>query len=222
MQWLKMGLDFELQENIISVLVLENQSIYTEFMRELLQTVDGGENAFVLYDNEKKMNVSKTVEVIFSPMLLDMNSKRIQQYLFSELKGLSDEIGYEKKERINTEVVDYLDLLSQKIPFPIRFKLELDEALLYKQYDVRIEYEEELLLEKVINYIQIQSVLCGTKVLIFINIKAYFTDEQLQEIYKSAFYNKIYLILLENNNRNCMYEEKYYIIDRDKCLITHD
>lgn len=222
LQWLDMGIDFEFQENRINVLVLENQEIYADFMSKLMISLEKGEDSFVLYDNEKKLNLSKNVEVIFSPLLIDLNNKRILTYLYDEMKELSDECTCEKKEQINVEIVSYLDELSQKMPYPVKFRLYLDERQLFKQYDVRIEYDEGCLLEKIMNYIQIQSSLCGIKVLIFTNAKAYFTKEQLQEIYKCAFYNKMHIIMVENIKNFCLKEEKYYIIDKDKCLIMHD
>lgn len=221
LQWLNMGIDFEFQENKINVLILENQEVYTDFMSKMVLSQENIEDNFVLYDNVKKLNMSRNVEVIFSPLLLDLNDKRILAYLYDEMKELSDEYYYETKEQINASIVSCLDELTQKMPYPVKFRLELDERQLFKQYDVRIEYDESCLLEKVMNYIQIQSSLCGVKILIFVNAKAYFTKEQLQEIYKCAFYNKIHIIMVENFKSYVLQDEKYYIIDSDKCLIMH-
>ncbi len=221
LQWLDMGIDIEFQENKINMLVLENQEVYADFMSKLILSLDKGDGSFVLYDNEKKLNLSKNVEVIFSPLLIDLNNKRILTYLYDEMKELSDECAYETKEQINVEIVSYLDELSQKMPYPVKFRLDLDERQLFKQYDVRIEYEEGCLLEKIMNYIQIQSSLCGIKLLIFTNAKAYFTKEQLQDIYQCAFYNKVHIIIVENFKSYVLQDEKYYIVDSDKCLIMH-
>lgn len=222
-QWVDMGIDFELFENRVCVLVLENQDVYSEFMSKLQASTNGDIGAFALYEGEKKLSINKNIEIVFSPLLLDLNNKRIQQFLFKELKNLSNEVSYTQKEMINVQIVNYLDELSRRLPYPIRFNLNLDETLLYRQYDVRIEYDEGCLLEKLINYIQISSALCGTKVLFLCNIKAYFTSEQLQEIYSCAAYNKIYIILIENFESSCCIQgEKYYIIDKDKCFIQYD
>lgn len=221
-QWVDMGIDFELFENRVCVLVLENQDVYSEFMSKLHASTNGDIGAFALYEGEKKLNINKNIEIVFSPLLLDLNTKRIQQFLFKELKELSNEISYDTKEMINVQIVNYLEELSQRLPYPIRFNLDLDEILLYKQYDVRIEYDEGCLIEKLMNYIQIQSALCGTKVLFLCNIKSYFTHVQLQEIYCCAAYNKIHLILIENVESGCIQGEKYYIIDKDKCFIQYD
>lgn len=220
-QWIDIGLDLELLENKINVLVMESQEVYADFMEKIIRSLEGQEGIFVLYENEKKLNFGKNVEMIFSPLLLDLNSKRIQSYLFDELKEVSDEYAYEAKERMNAVIVNYLDELAQKVSYPLKFRLELDEKQLFKQYEVGIEYNEYNLLEKTMNYIQIQSSLCARKVLFFANAKSYFTGEQLQELYKCAFYNKMHLIMVESFKNTVLQEEKYCIIDTDKCLIQH-
>lgn len=148
-----------------------------------------------------------------------MNTKRIQTHLFSEMKEISNDFCYEPKENVNNMIVSYLDKLSAKLPYPISFNLSLDEMGLYKQYDVRMAFENNDLVEKVINFIQLQATLCNVKVMIFVNGKAYFSEEQLKEIYTCAFYNKIHILLVESEKKNCLQEEKYYIIDADKCFI---
>lgn len=219
LQWLDAGLDIELCENEVNVVVLEHPEVYTAFMNDLINSLEKGNEAILLYENNKKLNLNKSVEIIFSPLLLDFNSKKIQQYLYDELKQLSDEFCYEIKENINSMIVQYFENMSSRLQYPIEFDLCLDEKRLYKQYDLHIEYEDEDLTEKTINYIQIMSSLCGSKVLIFINAKAYFTSEQLEEIYRNAFLNKMQIILLENTQNSCLSYEKYSIVDKDKCFI---
>ena len=222
LQWTEMSMDIELQENEVNVIVLEGQDMYAKILEDFMVSIESAEGKFFLYDSDKKLNISKCVELIFSPLLLNLNNKRIQSYLYKELKAVSDEVFYELKEKVNGLIVNYLDNLSQKLPYPLSYNLNFDETVMFKQYDIKIEYEAESLFEKMVNYIQISSSLCQTKVLILVNAKAYFSVEELGELYKIAFYNKMHLLMIENRKYNCVLEEKYYIIDRDKCLIIQE
>ena len=71
----------------------------------------------------------------------------------------------------------------------------------------------------VIQIYKINSSVINTKLIIFLNLRAFFSDEQIEEVYKTANYNKIYIFLLETQKRNSIDGEKYCIIDSDKCLI---
>lgn len=64
--------------------------------------------------------------------------------------------------------------------------------------------------------------ICKTKVVVLVNAKSYFSIEELNELYKIAFYSKMHLILIENRKYNCLPEEKYCIIDTDKCIILQE
>lgn len=222
LQWLDRELDLDFVENKVNVLVLENSMDYSGFLSSLMNASGNVDESFFLYEDDKKLNMTKTVEIAFSPILLDMNNKRIQTHLFHELKRISDETCYDLKEHANSVVVAYLDELLKKVPYPIRFNLELDENALYKQYDLHIDFGDENLLEKTIDYIQLQNMLCGVKLFVLVNCKAYFTPEQLQELYESVLYNKVNILMVENAESYCLSEEKYYIIDKDQCLITYN
>lgn len=56
--------------------------------------------------------------------------------------------------------------------------------------------------------------------LCLVNIKAYLNKQELMELYKVAFYNKINLLLIEMAEGEVTGEEKVYIIDNDRCLIV--
>lgn len=221
-QWLDRELDLDFEENRVNVLVLENGNDYSSFLNSLVNTLGNIQDNFLLYEEDKKLNMSKNAEIIFSPILLDVNSKRIQTHLFQELKQISDEMCYELKEQANSVIVAYLDELLKRVPYPIKFNLELDENALYKHYNVHLEFDDENLLEKMIDYIQLENALCGVKLFVLVNCKAYFTPKQLCELYERVLYNKVNLLMLESSETYCLQGEKYYIIDKDRCLIMHD
>lgn len=59
----------------------------------------------------------------------------------------------------------------------------------------------------------------GKKVLVFINIRSYLENEQIQELIKNAVYNEISLLFIENIQRDFSEMKKYYIIDKDECEV---
>ena len=57
------------------------------------------------------------------------------------------------------------------------------------------------------------------RVLVFVNLRSYLTDEQIQELMEEALRQQIYVVLVENSQKNCIEGGKRYIIDKDMCEI---
>lgn len=221
LSYFKYGIDILLEENQVGVMVLEQPQVYTELLSELLKQSEGEEGLWQLSEGNKDLVFNKSVVIVHTPLQLDLNSKKNLNYLYKEMQMISNECAYENVSELNSSIVAYLDMISQKLPYQIDYKLELEPTQLYKQYEVSLDMDGTSLLEKVINYIQLEKLLCNTKLIVFVNLKAYFDKEELKEIYKTAIYNKIFLLLIETQERGCISGEEYCIIDSDKCLIIH-
>lgn len=55
---------------------------------ELAGQVEGKEGRFVLSDNEKEVDISKNVELIFNIFALDINERKLISKLYMELEKL--------------------------------------------------------------------------------------------------------------------------------------
>ena len=63
------------------------------------------------------------------------------------------------------------------------------------------------------------SYICRCRILCLVNIKSYLNDSEIQQLYEMAFYNKMYLLLIEDFEKESKDCEQVYIIDKDLCLI---
>ena len=59
--------------------VIESPEYFSEYVMELAGQVEGKEGRFVLSDNEKEVDISKNVELIFNIFALDINEKKTDQ-----------------------------------------------------------------------------------------------------------------------------------------------
>ena len=55
--------------------------------------------------------------------------------------------------------------------------------------------------------------------MVFVNIRSYFDDIQLEQLLKEAAYQEIQILLIENQQKACLKDVFRYIIDNDKCEI---
>ena len=132
-------LDIDIDENRPTVLVIENQKIMTEVVEQLYALCFSGEGDFVLSDNNKQLSIEKTTEIIINPFTIDFNSRRTQIKLYGELQEA--ELNHvEEKATIQALIIDYLDKLSQNVPYEmISYELDLDSMKLFKMLNIRIE-----------------------------------------------------------------------------------
>lgn len=214
-----MGLEVELCENSVNVLVIENPSFFSELLERLMKQKVGEDAGILFAENADRLQMSKFVEIIHTPMLIELNSKRILNYMYKELGDICDLFYADEKQKINTMIVDLLDKVAEKEMYPITFNLNTEFSALLKLYDVRLDYQNESLLEKLLDSIKLEKMLCGTRIIILVNIKSFFSVEQLIELYKCAIFNKVQLILLEATQKEIIQYEKCCIIDKDRCYI---
>ena len=214
----KWGLKFDFCENEAQLLVIENPGTFAEIIWDLQKQLEGEDRQIVLSDDEKLLS-SKYIEIIIDPFRLDINNRKVIGRLYQELKEISNEDFLDYVGNLCTETVNYLEDLSSKLPYSISFNTELDPVNLFKLYDLKLEVETESLLQKLIEYLKVISALCGIKLVIFVNIKNYFNNIQILELYKTAFYCKINLFLIEATQNIRLAGEKIFILDSENCFI---
>ena len=215
----KYNLKLSFEENQVTVLIFESSEMFGEAIWDFQETIIGDTGPFVLADQMEPISISKQMELIVDPFLLDFNSRKIQQRLYKEWGCLSENYDSEKAE-INRKIIDLLGKLQVRSAYDnVNFQLEFDWEDLFKFYRVQFCMEFQDLEEKICEYIKVMSRLMKIKVLVFVNLKTYLSREQLLRVYQMAFYHKIYLLLLENAERKQEKNENIYIVDRDKCLI---
>ena len=193
------GLEMELLENYVTVLVVENAGYLTEIVSSLKKQSEGEEGIFVLAENDKIEKIDKKLALVIDPFSISINERKIINKLYTKLG-------------------DELVLAS---PFAnLVYDLDYNWMELFKGFNVRFEEMAVTLVEKLVEYMHILTNLLGIKVLCLVNIKAYLNKQELMELYKVAFYNKINLVLIEMPEGEMIGEEKVYIIDNDRCLIV--
>lgn len=213
------GLDFELGENKVNVLVIEAPNIFSLMIDELLGQMQGNPGGFILSAQDTIKVINKEAEMIVNPFVLDCNEKRIQQKLYQELVNEMNESMVEQTMHLQGHVISYLEKLLQKFPYPLEFDVEGNMAGLLKWCHVEIDNQGEILAEKLINYIRALKQLCNIRIIFFVNLKLYLTQMEIEEIYKYAFYEKIHLFLLENSLKERLDNENICILDKDLCII---
>lgn len=216
----KYQLVIDVEENQMPVLVLENAEIYSEFVEAFCRQCAGEEGEILLSEDHKPKQLSKCADVISDYFSLDFNSRAIQSHLYQQLRDVGNELVTEKERFIQQGVGLMEDLLEYSRFDHVVYNLDLEWNDIFKLFHVSIEEDYVNLQEKLISYLRLCAELLNKKLVIFVNLKAYLSEENLLELYQMAGYFKIQLLLIESVEGEALPPEKYFIIDRDQCLIV--
>ena len=74
-------------------------------------------------------------------------------------------------------------------------------------------------LEYVLNYVKIVNDILKKELFVFINMRSYLEDGEMEMLVKELAYREIHAVFIENQDRGCLNNLQCYIIDKDKCEI---
>lgn len=213
------GLNIDLKENQVNVIVIESPELFTEYVSEIKKQIAGEEGPFIL--SEKDIcKIDKIMELIVDPWSIDFDSKRIKTKLLQLVKEEADEYFYDKFLETKGVLCQYVENVLDKIMYSVSYNMNIDTMAFMKFLDIKIEIQSEKLIDIIIEYIKLLHDLCKIEVIVFANVKTYLTKDEIFYLYQEAQYQKIHLIMLEATLTTRMQCEIITIIDADKCIIN--
>lgn len=150
---------------------------------------------------------------------MSCNEKKIITKLYQELNENVLDLYVEQKAELNAQIQQFLHLVLNTVPYNLSSSESVELPELLKIYDVRMESETGDLLELLIDYLRAMKKVCGYKVAVFLNLKQYLDEKQLESLYEICSYEKIYFLNIEGQKSVSSSREKYVIIDKDLCTI---
>lgn len=212
------GFDDELKDGV-NVITIENRHAYTGVLSDLWKQFNGSDGEINLMIEDKRLKISTQTEFIFNPLDNDVNSKKILTKLYTELDLVSNDELYPELSELRSNIVNFLDQLIEKIPYDLTYDELFDLSALLKCVDLKVNQIDSSLPEKICDYIRIMHRLAGINVFIAANLKAYFTDLELSELYEFIEYENVILLIIEPLHTEKRMSEKSWIIDKDRCII---
>lgn len=214
--------DIIFSEEYISVLQIEEKILFTRIIEginsKILDIGDENMENIVLLEGEDELDFKKDVLLITDPWSFDFNQKKVQTRLFKYIEN-EYTIDSEKMktfislfQKLEIEATDIWD----ELPFEFEYKNMIGLAEYLKLLGLKIKVQDNSIIQRVMSIIDVIEYFQIAKLVIFVNIKLFFSEEQLREIYKYAQYKKVMLLLLETGKEEKpLSREKIYFIDSD-------
>lgn len=215
----ELQLEILFEENKINILVLEDKLEYRKYLQCIWEQVQGKEGDNILSENDKAIAFSKMSVMVINPFNISCNEKKMLTKLYQDIKVLVLDNYYEEMSKICSDNIIFLDTVLNAVPYNMQYKFDIDVMDIFKVFDLHLEEEEVDFFEKIVSYIKLQARICNIKLFIFVGLKQYLKDEELELLYKEMFNEKVFLLDVETNIYRWLGAEKVFIIDKDKCVI---
>lgn len=218
----------EFEENRTIVMVIEERMMRLQLVADLYQQCMGKEGDFVLSEGTNILKLNKTADILLDPFSVDCNNKKVLTKLYQEIQECGNEDFFEEKEKINGDILLFLERIMFNVPYNITSKLDLDLVEMCKIYNVQLENAGITLLERLMEYIKVMSQLCSCKLFILLNFTMYLKEQEVKKLTEFMSYQKVYLLLLEYEmplgitcENGCIIDEDGCIIDLKECDLQH-
>jgi CRISPR-associated protein Csn2 len=214
------NLEIEIPDGGFVGICIEDPVMFRHFTENLWRQANALEGEIFLTQGEKAIKLNKEGCVIFNPYSLDVNEKKILNHIYGELQEIVELDYYVKKSEIDSAILSLLDEVTEHLPYPLEYALNIDFQQLLKLYGVKVDMQDTDLMERVINYIRLSHQVMGTGLFIFVHFRDYFNREELLKIKEMIQYEQISVLMVENMvDTEKTLNEKWWIIDRDRCMI---
>lgn len=207
-------------EDKVNILEVSNKVIFNELLYRLNKSInrDDIQPGIVLLENDLEISFSKNVFMIYDLFNLDINNSKLLKIIYEEINNdfkfnYSDEVIIS----LQKELIETIKNTLMEYEYEFIHKEVLDIKDILKAIDLKLDINYyETPLENLFLLFDLISNFKIYKVLILVNAKCYFNNEELDEIYKMAKYKKINLLLIEyyNDNKKKRLESKV-IVDED-------
>ncbi len=219
--WSFLDESLEFDENHPGVLIIENPKAFTKLLQNLYELFLAGEGECAFYENNSPIKAGKRVELIIDPFSVDLNQRKIINALYSRLSNnMSEGEIVKETSKLFSSIQAYLSHLVSTVDFPVDFEQGVIGTEFFKAFNLHLETDEGSLIQKLENYMTAAHEFLGKDVFFFVNLHAYISLEELNELYKSAAYKKCKLLLLEAFEFPASEVENRIILDSSLCQLT--
>lgn len=205
-------------ESVI-ILAIDNQRLYRELIESFVQTLRGETAPIImqLYEAGECLVLEKELLLITDVFSFDFKQRTLVTKIYKQLEKRY----HVSKEAdiIDQKIVELRSLIVDQLQGSL-IELTVDDATslanIYKMFNLRIDIEETTMLQRLLAVIDVIAELALVRVLVLNNIRSYFNENELIELYKYALYQKVNLLLIEPHHQaKAIRYEKTLHIDED-------
>lgn len=206
--------EIKFDNDSVNVMEIENKKIFYRFIKELNNIYfNNTDDNILIFDNKKnEINFNK-FKMIFDFFNFDFNSKK---YLGDVSKTISNSMDSNVKDSMVNEYNKFGEKFFKSlndIDLPITTDYETSYDCLLKQFNIKLNYNDDLI-SNLFLLIDLNNQLNLNDIIVFVNLKQYLTNLELEELYKYSMIKQVNILLVDSQAYGCTLKyEKKLIID---------
>lgn len=213
----KMGHILRFGEGYVNELIIENKKMFFDVVDSIHCQTEGLHGDCVLSVLDRPVEFSKYADltVQFAPFQINRKSLLTKLHAALEKKSQTAET-YSKTGDLLAELERYMLELAEELPFEINcHKLAIGPII--RALAPEIEENDKSSIEKVFSYMELVRELDRDKLFIMVNMRSYFSDEELEKFTESVCLHDFKVLLLESHEAPKLNHTKRFVIDNDLC-----
>lgn len=215
-----MNIKINFLENIIKIdddkinnIEINNKSYFYRIVNELYNVSKGldSDDVEIISFEKKKININ----MILNLFDFELYTKKYLNEIIKYILLNTSEINQEKiSKKYNNFILEILKLINEyDLPLNVNEEMNFQDILKNVKFSIN---NKKTVLENLFLIIDLESILKVNDLLIFVNIKQYLNEVDINELYKYAIYNNVKLTLIDNQLYKDKNEfENKIIIDSD-------
>ncbi len=206
-------------ENQVQYLIIENPSALRETLMDLSGLSAGQTGDCILSEDFVPIGFGSNAALILDPFHLEFETKKLLGKIAAEAAAVAEPQG-DRIMRLIYEINQLAADLCLAFDFDAVFtELERPEDLI-RMMGFRPDGKDLPFAERLLTWMRLQRRFLGKRLFILYGLSAFLDTEELSSFYRSVFYEKLELLLIEPfQYRPPLDEEQVTIIDKDLCMI---
>lgn len=206
----------------LAVWVIENEKFCFESLKTLMQQCQGEDGPYLLTENGKPANISKSLVFTPSPFSIDHNPRKALTALYKQLNTTLTQSDTATKVQ---DLLEQISAILREALLDVESDLELpnvpDWEAVWKFFDIQFRESYANLAEEICDYTHAARLFLGTQVFIFAGVLAYIGVADLELLFKQITYDQIQVVFIENYlpEAKRLSGMQVLIVDHDLCEV---
>ena len=206
----------------IPVLVLEHPRVFRNVVFELSAQAQGEEGDFALSLDYEPLDCGEHLHVLRDYAELSVDERKLQSRFQSYLQNMVREELAVQSDALQQEIVRFLEAVIMSAEYPITLPDGEYVSPLLKALKCQPVLDGADPLERLMQYIELYSGLLRISCFVLVGAHAYFSPEELRELYRMAGYEKWRFLMVEQQMRPPLPEEDIRLLDETMCELRLD
>lgn len=212
-----MGHILRFGEGYVNELIIEKKKMFFDVVDSMHRQTEGLHGDCVLSISNRPVEFGKYADltVQFAPFQMNRKSLLTKLYAALERKAQNSET-YLKTGELLGELERYILGISEELPFAINCQ-KLAIGPIIRALSPEIEESDKEPIEKVFAYMELVRELDRDKLFVMVNMRSYFSDEEMEKFTESVSLYDFNVLLLESHEAPKLNYTKRYVVDTDLC-----